>query len=83
MFLRRFVPRLIVLLGLLISLFHAGTPSQSQGLCVTCLHPDPGSGICVACGDWNDWGGKPYDDCYPIQEVCACALGDRCEIASG
>lgn len=42
--------------------------------CQTCVFPDPGSMICVACSE-SDNGQAGFTSCTPNSEACTCTVG--------
>lgn len=64
---------LVALIAL--SLFLAGSPNTASA-CETCVFPDPGSAICVACAAMS---GSGFNTCMANQSTCSCTVsGGSC-----
>lgn len=64
---------LVALIAL--SLLLAGSPNTASA-CETCVWPDPGSAICVACAGMS---GPGFNSCAPNQSDCSCTVsGGSC-----
>lgn len=71
--------RLAALMTLIVlCLCLAGLPDTVSAECETCVWPDPGGGLCVACAQIP---GPGFNRCVPNQSDCSCTVsGGSCQI---
>jgi len=69
----------VVVLALLLGMTGLATRQQADA-CQSCIVPDAGSGICIACTMSGCEGGNCLEWCEADQDHCGCFAGPDCSI---